>query len=54
MILYVSWAAVHEKCASDHTVSSNDDVTEACVTREVLIFARTGAPNPIEESWRLH
>lgn len=38
---------------SDLTVSSNDDVTEACVTLAVLMFARTGAPNPIEESWRL-
>lgn len=35
------------------TVSSKDDVTEALVTLPVLMFARTGAPNPIEESWRL-
>lgn len=35
------------------TVSSKDDVTAALVIPPVLILARTGAPNPIEESWRL-
>lgn len=32
------------------TDSSKDDVTTASVTTPVLIFARTGAPKPIEES----
>jgi hypothetical protein len=35
------------------TVSNKDDVMAALVTPPVLMFARTGAPNPIEESWRL-
>jgi hypothetical protein len=35
------------------TVSNKDDVTEASVTPPALMLARTGAPNPIEESWRL-
>lgn len=35
------------------TDSSKDDVTEALVTPPVLMFARTGAPKPIEESCRL-
>lgn len=35
------------------TVSIKDDVTTASVTPPALIFARTGAPNPIEESCRL-
>lgn len=35
------------------TVSNNDDVTAALVTVPILMFARTGAPNPMEESWRL-
>lgn len=35
------------------TISNKDDVTAALVTPPVLMFARTGAPNPIEESWRL-
>jgi len=35
------------------TVSNKDDVMAALVTPPVLMFARTGAPNPIDESWRL-
>lgn len=35
------------------TDSSNDDVTTASVNPPVLMLARTGAPNPIEESCRL-
>lgn len=35
------------------TVSNNDDAIAASVTLPALILARTGAPNPIEESWRL-
>jgi hypothetical protein len=35
------------------TVPNNDDAIAASVIVPVLIFARTGAPNPIEESWRL-
>lgn len=35
------------------TVPNNDDAIEASVTLPAFIFARTGAPNPIEESWRL-
>lgn len=35
------------------TVPSKDDATAASVMLPALIFARTGAPNPIEESWRL-
>jgi hypothetical protein len=35
------------------TDSSKDDVTAALVTPPVLMFARTGAPKPIEESCRL-
>lgn len=44
-ILIENWLAL--------TVSNKDDVTAALVTALVLMFARTGAPNPIEESWRL-
>lgn len=32
------------------TVSNRDDVIEASVTPPTLMLARTGAPNPIEES----
>ena len=32
------------------TVPNNDDATAASVTLPVLMFERTGAPNPIEES----
>ena len=32
------------------TDSNNDDVTTASVSPPVLMFARTGAPNPMEES----
>lgn len=46
-LLLVSWS----RCAL--TVSNNDDATAASVGPPVLMFARTGAPNPIEESWRL-
>lgn len=35
------------------TVSNKEDATEASVTPPALMLARTGAPNPIEESWRL-
>lgn len=35
------------------TDSNNDDVTRASVNLPVLMFARTGAPKPIEESCRL-
>jgi len=35
------------------TDSNKDDVTTAFVNPPVLMFARTGAPNPIEESCRL-
>ena len=35
------------------TVSNKDEVTAAGVTPPVLMFALTGAPNPMEESWRL-
>ena len=35
------------------TVSNKEDATEACVTPPALMLARTGAPNPIEESWCL-
>lgn len=35
------------------TDSNKDDVTTAFVSPPVLMFARTGAPNPIEESCRL-
>jgi len=35
------------------TVSNKDDATAASVTLPVLMFARIGAPNPIEESCRL-
>ncbi|MFS7937134.1 hypothetical protein Hanom_Chr05g00424061 [Helianthus anomalus] len=35
------------------TVSNKVEVTAAVVTPPVLMFARTGAPNPIEESCRL-
>jgi hypothetical protein len=35
------------------TVSNKDDATAASVTPPALMLARTGAPNPIEESWRL-
>ena len=40
-------------CLMKLTVSNNDDATAASVTLPVLMFARIGAPNPIEESWRL-
>lgn len=33
-----------------HTVSNKDEVTTALVTPPVLIFVRTGAPKPMEES----
>lgn len=36
-----------------HTDSSKDDVTTELVTPPALMFARTGAPKPIEESCRL-
>ena len=35
------------------TDSNNDDVTKAFVRPPVLMFERTGAPNPMEESCRL-
>lgn len=35
------------------TVSNKDDVTAALVNVPALMFARTGAPKPIEESCRL-
>ena len=35
------------------TVSNKEDATEASVTPPALMLARTGAPNPIEESWHL-
>jgi hypothetical protein len=35
------------------TVSIRFDATAAFVTPPALMLARTGAPNPIEESWRL-
>jgi hypothetical protein len=34
------------------TVPNNDDAIAATATLPVLIFSRTGAPNPVEESWR--
>lgn len=35
------------------TVSNNDDVTAALASILALMFARTGAPKPIDESCRL-
>lgn len=35
------------------TVSIRFEATAAFVTPPALMLARTGAPNPIEESWRL-
>ena len=35
------------------TDSNNEDVTTALVDPPVLMFARTGAPKPMEESCRL-
>lgn len=36
-----------------HTVSIRFEAIAAFVTPPALMLARTGAPNPIEESWRL-
>lgn len=43
----------HLECYKEFTVSIKDDATTALVTPPALMFARTGAPKPIEESWRL-
>jgi hypothetical protein len=39
----------------DHmlTDSNKDEVTIGQLAPELLMFVRTGAPNPIDESWRL-
>ena len=35
------------------TDSNKDEVTIGQLAPELLMFVRTGAPNPIDESWRL-
>jgi hypothetical protein len=35
------------------TDSIKDEVTIGLLAPELLIFVRMGAPNPIDESWRL-
>lgn len=42
-----------EKCRECFTVSSNEEVMAASTNLFPLMLARTDAPNPIDESWRL-
>jgi hypothetical protein len=42
-----------EKNESTLTDSNKDEVTIGLLAPELLIFVRMGAPNPIDESWRL-